>query len=186
MGKIIIYGGKNMSALFTTERLTVRKFVAEDFEDLAEILTDKEVTYFEPYEPFTKEACVQESINFSNSDEFFAVVLGNKVIGKIYFSERDYGSYVIGYTFNGNYQGKGYACESVKGMMRYAFSVLDVRRIFAEINTRNEKSVNLAKRLGMRKEAEHKEIYPSKENENVYEDFYIYALLKKEFSEKTK
>ncbi len=172
-----------MSALFTTERLTVRKFVAEDFEDLAEILTDKEVTYFEPYEPFTKEACVQEAINFSNSEEFFAVVLGDKVIGKIYFSDRKYGCYEIGYTFNGKYQGKGYACESVKGMMAYAFSEWGVRRIIAQINTRNTKSVNLVKRLGMRKEAEHKEIYPSKNNENVYEDFYIYALLKKEFTE---
>ena len=57
-----------MSALFTTKRLTIRKFAAEDFEDLAEILTDKEVTYFEPYETFTKEACVQEAINFSNSN----------------------------------------------------------------------------------------------------------------------
>ncbi|MBE6844144.1 MAG: GNAT family N-acetyltransferase [Ruminococcus sp.] len=175
-----------MSALFTTKRLTIRKFAAEDFEDLAEILTDKEVTYFEPYETFTKEACVQEAINFSNSDEFFAVVLDNKVIGKIYFSDRKYGCYEIGYTFNGSYQGKGYACESVKGMMEYAFSELSVRRIIAQINTRNTKSVKLAERLGMRKEAEHKEIYPSKENENVYEDFYIYALLKKEFSEKTK
>ena len=70
--------------------------------------------------------------------------------------------------------------------MEYAFSVLGVRRIIAQINTRNTKSVKLAERLGMRKEAEHKEIYPSKENENVYEDFYIYALLKKEFSEKTR
>lgn len=175
-----------MSALFTTERLTVRKFVAEDFEDLAEILTDKEVTYFEPYETFTKEACVQEAINFSKSDEFFAVVLDNKVIGKIYFSDRKYGCYEIGYTFNGSYQGKGYACESVKGMMEYAFSVLGARRIVAQVNTRNTKSINLVKRLGMRKEAEHKEIYPSKNNENVYEDFYIYALLKKEFLEKIK
>ena len=59
-----------MSALFTTKRLTIRKFAAEDFEDLAEILTDKEVTYFEPYETFTKEACVQEAINFQTAMNF--------------------------------------------------------------------------------------------------------------------
>lgn len=172
-----------MSALFTTERLSVRKFRAEDFEDLAEILTDKEVTYFEPYETFTEEACVQEAINFSKSDEFFAVVLGDKVIGKIYFSDRDFGSYEIGYTFHGKYQGKGYAYESVKGMMAYAFKELGVRRIIAEVNTRNEKSVRLIERLGMRKEAEHKEIFPRKDDANVYEDVLVYAILKKEFEQ---
>lgn len=170
-----------MSVLFTTERLTIRKFTPEDFEDLTDILTDKEVTYFEPYETFNKEACIQEAINFSKSEQFFAVVLENKVIGKIYFSNKDFGSYEIGYTFNRKYQGKGYASESVKGMITYAFSVLGVRRIFAQINTQNTKSVRLAERIGMRKEAEHKELFPAKENENAFNDFYIFALLKKEF-----
>ena len=67
-----------MDILFATERLKVRKFTPDDWEDLAEILTDKEVTYFEPYETFTREACVQEAENFSKSDEFFAVVLDKK------------------------------------------------------------------------------------------------------------
>lgn len=77
-----------MTALFTTERLSVRKFIPDDYDDLADILTDTEVTYFEPYETFTREACVQEAINFSKSEEFFAVVLNDKVIGKIYFSDK--------------------------------------------------------------------------------------------------
>ncbi len=170
-----------MSALFNTERLTVRKFVPSDFEDLAEILTDKDVTYFEPYETFTKEKCVSEAEFFSKSDEFFAVVLENKVIGKIYLSEKDFGSFEIGYTFNGKYQGKGYAFESIKGMMTYAFRILGVRRLFAEINTRNTRSVKLAERLGMRKEAEHKELFPRKEDENSFDDFCVYAILKKEY-----
>ena len=51
--------------MFNTKRLSIRKFIPEDSNDLAEILTDKEVTYFEPYEPFTKEACVKEAFFFS-------------------------------------------------------------------------------------------------------------------------
>jgi RimJ/RimL family protein N-acetyltransferase len=167
--------------LFTTERLKIRKFTPDDFEDLADILTDTDVTYFEPYETFTKEACIQEAIIFSKSEEFFAVVLANKVIGKIYFSNKDFGNYEIGYTFNAQYQGKGYAYESVRGMMKYAFSVLGVRRILAEINARNTKSIKLIERLGLRKEAEHKELFPRKENKRVFDDFYVYALLKNEF-----
>ncbi len=170
-----------MAELFSTERLTVRKFVADDHNDLADILTDPDVTYFEPYETFTREACVQEAINFSDSSEFYAVELNGKVIGKIYFSNKNYGSYEIGYTFNKAYQGNGFASESVKGMMKYAFTALGVRRIFAEIDTRNDKSIRLVERVGMRREAEHKELFPRKENNNIYNDFYVYAILKKEF-----
>lgn len=170
-----------MAVLFTTERLSVRKFCPDDYEDLADILSDTEVTYFEPYETFTREACIQEAINFSNSDEFYAVVLNEKVIGKIYFSDKGFGSYEIGYTFNKDFQGKGFAYESVRGMMKYAFSVLGVRRIFAEIDSRNVKSLKLVERIGMRQEALHKELFPRKENNEVYNDFYVYAILNKEF-----
>ena len=166
--------------LFTTDRLTVRKFRAADHYDLAEILTDEEVTYFEPYPTFTREACKKEAENFEKSDEFFAVVLGDKVIGKIYFSKRNYGTCEIGYTFNKSYQGNGYAAESVGAFIKYAFGTLGVRRIIAEIDARNEKSLNLVKRLGMRQEALHKEIFPSKEDPERHNDFYIFAMLAKE------
>lgn len=170
-----------MSALFTTERLCVRKFLPTDSDDLAEILTDKDVTYFEPYETFTKEACVKEAENFSKSDEFFAVVLGEKVIGKLYFSARGNGSFELGYTFNGNYQGKGYAYESARGFLEYAFNSLGARRIFAEINARNDKSIKLVERLKMRKEATFRELLPRKENAEIFDDFLLYAMLKSEF-----
>ena len=67
------------------------------------------------------------------------------------------------------------------GMLKYAFETLGVRRIFAEIDTRNSKSVNLVERLGMRREAEHKELFPKIDDPESYNDFYIYAILKKEF-----
>lgn len=171
-----------MSVVFKTNRLCVRKFRPDDADDLAEILTDKDVTYFEPYETFTSEACVDEAKKFSESSEFFAVVLGNKVIGKIYFSKKEFGSFEIGYTFNSSFQGKGYARESAEGMIRYAFEELGARRIFAEINARNEKSIRLIERLGMRKEALFRELIPRKENSDVYDDFLVYAMLKSEFA----
>lgn len=163
--------------IFKTDRLSVRKFLPEDWHDLAEILTDSEVTYFEPYETFTEEQCVKEAEDFSKSDEFFAVVLENKVIGKIYFSKRDYGSFEIGYTFNRSFHGNGYASESVKGMIDYAFEKLGIRRVFAEINGRNEKSLNLVKRVGMREEGKLLQYLPRKENPYIFDDMYIFALL---------
>ncbi|MBO4524767.1 MAG: GNAT family N-acetyltransferase [Ruminococcus sp.] len=171
-----------MEPLFTTERLSIRKFHPEDYNDLADIIADPEVTYFEPYPTFTREACIQEAMNLSENDDFFAVILNQKVIGKIYFSKKGAGTYELGYTFNSSYQGKGYACESIRGFMSYAFENLGARRIIAEIDTRNSRSYRLAERLGMRREAEHKELFPRKENKDIFNDFYIYAILKKEFN----
>ncbi len=159
-----------MEEILRTERLTVRKFMPADSGDLAEILTDPEVT---------KEACIKEAENFAASDEFFAVVLGGKVIGKIYFSRKKYGTAEIGYTFGRAFQGKGYACESVHAFMGYAFGKLGVRRIIAEIDTRNKRSASLAKRLGMRMEGEHKQVFPRN-------DLYIFAMLKSEYSQPKK
>lgn len=34
----------------------------------------------------------------------------------------------------------------------------------------------------MRREAVHKELFPRKENNDVYNDFYVYAILNKEFN----
>ena len=169
-----------MYILLRTERLTVRKFQPSDGDNLAEILTDKDVTYFEPYDTFTHEAAVAEAAKFSESSEFFAVALEDKVIGKIYFSKREYGTYEIGYTFSGKYQGNGYASESVGAFIGYALNNMGVRRIIAEVDVRNERSYKLCERLGMRREAEFKQVYPSKEG--GYNDFYIYAILKEEYN----
>lgn len=79
----------------------------------------------------------------------------------------------MGYTFNAEYQGKGYAYESVKGMLDHAFVNLKSRRIFAEINARNLRSVKLAERLKMRKEAEFAELLPRKENKEIFDNMYV-------------
>lgn len=123
---------------------------------------------------------MREAENFAQSDEFYAVVLHGKVIGKIYFSERESGTYELGYTFGAAFQGMGYAAESLRAFLRYAFTREGVRRIMAQIDTRNARSVRLAERLGMRREAEHKALYPRKEDPAQFSDFYVYAILKTE------
>ena len=172
--------------LFETERLTVGSFIPEDANDLAVILTDPEVTFFEPYPTFTREKCVQEAVHLSKSNEFYAVLQNGTVIGKIYFSKQQADTYTLGYTFGAAYQGKGFATESIGGFLEYAFSEWNVRRVIAEIDARNSKSVKLAERIGMRREAEHKALYPDKHIPACYHDFYIYAILKQEYIRKDK
>lgn len=171
------------NAIFKTERLYVRRFTPADSEDLADILSDPEVTYFEPYPTFRREDCADEAVKLSESEEFYAVVLGDTVIGKIYFTRKGAGTYEIGYTFAKAYQRQGYATESIRAFFGYAFNELDVRRIIANIDTRNVRSFSLAERVGMRREATHREIFPRKDDASVFSDFYVYAILRSEFCE---
>ncbi len=167
-----------------TERLTIRKFKATDWKDLSEILTDENVVYFEPYDAFTVEACKSEAENFANSNNFFAVVLKSedKVIGKLYFNhEGNHGTYELGYTFNASYQGHGYAKESSRALMHYAFENMDARRIVAFADAANERSWKLLEALGMSKEGKMKNYTFKHRDENgepIWQDMLMYAVLK--------
>lgn len=53
-----------------TERLIIRKFSPDDWSDLYEYLSQKEVVKFEPYEVFTEEGSRKEAQDRSNNDSF--------------------------------------------------------------------------------------------------------------------
>ncbi|MTL68480.1 N-acetyltransferase, partial [Turicibacter sanguinis] len=46
--------------MLQTERLIIRRFTKEDWQDLYEYLRDEEVVQFEPYEVYTEEQAKQE------------------------------------------------------------------------------------------------------------------------------
>ena len=55
----------------------------------------------------------------------------------------------LGYIFNKNYWGKGYAAESAAACTEYAFRVLNLKEITAQIRPENAPSRKVAERLGM-------------------------------------
>ena len=58
-----------------TERLMIRRFEPDDWQDLYEYLSQEEVVKYEPYEVFTEEASKQEAVRRSGDDNFRAVCL---------------------------------------------------------------------------------------------------------------
>lgn len=57
--------------------------------------------------------------------------------------------YELGYLLAKEYQGKGYAYEFVTAVIKYCFSNLDIDTITSIIEENNEKSIRLAKKIGM-------------------------------------
>src|SRR5690349_21510114 len=137
-----------------TERLLLRRFNFDDWQDLFEYLSQEKVVKYEPYGVFTEEASKQEAVKRSENDAFWAVSLkdSKKMIGNIYLSKQEFDTWELGYVFNANYQGKGYATEAARALVDYVFKQKNAHRIIAMCNPLNESSWKLLERLGMRRE----------------------------------
>jgi ribosomal-protein-alanine N-acetyltransferase len=169
-----------------TDRLIIRKFNKTDWKDLYGYLSNETVVKYEPYNMYTETEAKKEAIDRAESDFFYAVCLKemDKLIGNLYLAKGDFDAWEIGYVFNLNYWGKGYATESAKALMNTAFSQLGARRIVAMCNPLNEHSWKLLERLGMRREGNLiKNIYFKKDinGEPLWADTYEYGILKSEW-----
>ena len=76
-------------------------------------------------------------------------------------------------------QGRGYATEGGRAILRLAFEDLGMHRVIARLEARNEASAVACERLGMRREAHHVE------NEWIkgeWQSELIYAILEREWA----
>ncbi len=87
----------------------------------------------------------------------------------------------LGFTFNLDFGGRGLATEAVSAALGYAFSTMGLHRIFAGVDTRNERSWKLMERIGMRREAHF--VHANLEG-NDWVDDYTYAMLEHEWPSK--
>lgn len=137
-----------------TERLIIRNFKAEDWEDLAELAMKYEQTELAKYDagPWPSNLEEYKGIveNFVKGDDFLAVILKEeqKLIGLVVKTKKDDEEYEFGYNFHFNYQGKGYATESCKTVIDHMFEILNTEIIKAGTAKINEQSNKLLQRLG--------------------------------------
>ena len=155
--KIRIYKVMEMETkimIAETERLILRRYKEEDLQDLFEYLSDKEVVKYEPYKPLTHDE-TKENLKWRiGTEEMIAVELkdSHKMIGNVYMGKREFEALEIGYVFNRNYWGHGYAVESCKALIQQAFSN-GIHRIYAECDPQNKSSWKLLETLGFKREA---------------------------------
>ncbi len=172
---------ENKIFIAETERLILRRYKKEDVQDLFEYLSDKEVVRYEPYKPQTFDE-TEKSLEWRiGTDEMIAVELKNshKMIGNVYMGKRDFEALEIGYVFNRNYWGYGYAAESCKALIEQAF-FNGTHRIYAECDPANESSWKLLESLGFQREAHfRKNVYfwKDKTEKPIWKDTYVYAKL---------
>jgi RimJ/RimL family protein N-acetyltransferase len=173
-----------------TQRLLIRRFYPDDWQDLFEYLSQEAVVKFEPYEVFTETASRHEAERRSKDNNFWAVCLkgSGKLIGNIYLSKQDFDTWELGYVFNEKYQRKGYATEAAQTLLDDIFRNKNARRIVAMCNPLNAPSWKLLERLGFRREGHLlKNIYfkKNRNGEPIWSDTYEYAILSEEWLNQT-
>lgn len=172
---------ENKIIVAESERLILRRYRKEDIQDLFEYLSDPEVVKYEPYKPLTFNE-TKDNLDWRiSTEEMIAVELKapHKMIGNVYIGKRDFESLEIGYVFNRNYWGNGYASESCKALIQQAFAD-GVHRIYAECDPDNKNSWKLLEALGFQREAHfRKNVYFWKDaaGKAIWKDTYVYAKL---------
>lgn len=172
-----------------TDRLYIRNFKADDWEDLFEYLSQKEVLRYEPGSESDQDDCKKMAIERSRNDVFLAVCLKDTdtMIGHIYFNltnPTDFLTWEIGYIFNPKYYGKGFATEACKRVLQFGFEELDAHRIIGICDPENTASWKLLERLFMRREGYYKKkafFRRTADGEPIWHDAYEYAILAEEW-----
>lgn len=167
-----------------TERLILRRYMDSDLEDLHRYLSDPEVVRFEPYRPMTMEEAGEELKRRMDSDEMIAVELkdSGRLIGNVYLGRRDFEALELGFVFNREYWGRGFASESCRAVIERAFAD-GAHRIFAECDPENENSWRLLEALGFRREGhllQNVYFWRDESGRPIWKDTYIYGKLYKQ------
>ena len=159
-----------------TDRMVIRDFTMNDVNDMQDILGDEEtMKNCEPVYTIEKTADFLQTFCIGKRGAVAAVHKETaKVIGYILFNGFDEGVYEIGWFFNRNFWGQGFAYESCKAVIDYAFDKMNAHKVFAE-TIDGIKSVHLMKKLGMKPEGIQRS--QTKDNSGNWADLYLYGIL---------
>ncbi|HZI76674.1 MAG TPA: GNAT family N-acetyltransferase, partial [Gemmatimonadales bacterium] len=148
-----------------TERLILRPFNADDFDDLYAYQSRPDVARYLHWEARDRaqvrqalaEQCAETTLDAEGKWLTFAVVWREvrTVVGEIGLKwlSRQNRQGEIGFVFNPDYHGRGLATEAAEAMLALGFGSLGWHRIIGSCDVRNHASARLMERIGMRKEA---------------------------------
>jgi len=151
--------------LFTelrTDRLAIRRFRSEDAVAFAGYRADPDVARYQSWEAYTLEdahAFIDETATDhpGTPGEWFQFAVAdpssNELLGDVALrvDADDTSRAELGFTMSPAHQGKGYATEAVTRVVAYAFERLGVETVFAVTDARNDASIALLERIGMRR-----------------------------------
>jgi RimJ/RimL family protein N-acetyltransferase len=138
-----------------TERLVIRPFVDDDLERLTELFTDPEVMRYISLRGHT----VPQLLDLykrryeERGYTFWALCEpGDRMIGEVGFGTYDLsGDPELGWALARDAWGRGYAQEAARACIDALFEHTEHDRIVALVDTRNDRSLRTAERIGFQR-----------------------------------
>lgn len=168
-----------------TERLTLRFHEPRDHDDLLRVYRREDVARYlleEPWTPEqTSERLARRITRRTLFDEPHSLSLiiedaQGRYIGDLalWLTDVDHRQAEIGWVLDPDHAGRGYATEAASALLQLAFTRLDVHRVAAEMDARNDASAALARRLHFRLEGHMiEDLYCKGE----YTDTFVFGML---------
>jgi RimJ/RimL family protein N-acetyltransferase len=149
-----------------TPRLLLRPLdAATDVDAVCAYQSREDICRYVPYSPRTREQVaerlarddVRSTLEEAGQVLNIAVVLRetDELIGDVvlFWHSAEHQSGEIGYAFNPDHHGNGYATEVCGALLDLAFDGLGLHRVIGRIDQRNTASAAVLRRVGMRQEA---------------------------------
>ena len=171
-----------------TERLLLRDITLDDQQAIFDYRSDALANQFQSWIPESLEdveSFIQKNAKeFNQPESWYQVLITDKetkaVIGDlgIHFFGSENLQVELGITLSKSFQGKGYASETLKGIIDFLFNDMHKHRIMASIDPDNAASIQLMERIGLRKEGH---FVKSLFWKNNWVDDVVYAVLREEW-----
>ena len=173
-----------------TARLVLRNFRVDDWEALHEMIVQYQASEYAAYDqqwPTSAQEVKGVTEWFASADHFLAACLKDtgQLIGFVALNPEggeESREYNLGYVFNSEYHGHGYATEACKAVLDRASGELQALRVVAGTAAINRGSCRLLERLGFRKAGEAMTSFKTAEDGKPIEFLgYLYAISREEW-----
>ncbi len=147
-----------------TERLALTSLRPDDAAAMFAYRADPSVGRYQSWVPGTVDEVTRfiddmQTLAFDTPDTWFQLAIrrreGDPLLGDlgIHFLKDEPRQVEIGVTIAPSHQRRGYGTEAVRGLLGYLLGTLRKHRVVASVDPRNESSIAMLGRIGMRQEA---------------------------------
>ena len=181
-----------LTAPVRTERLVLRTMNESDARDIHAYQSREDVVRYLSFAPRSREEVDEKVAQYATATvlrrdgDYWQLAIERadvpgRVIGDVYFTIKSLVNATgeIGWTLHPDFHGQGYMTEAASAVLAIAFDTLSLHRVISELDPRNDGSIALCTRLGMRREAHFVEDLWFK---GAWGDTAIYAILDREWS----
>lgn len=168
-----------------SEKLKVRSLEREDLQFVHKLNNNAKIMSYwfeEPYEAFVELQDLYDKHIHDQSERRFIVEKNDEMVGIVELVEIDYihrrAEFQI--IIDPMHQGQGFAVLATRLAMDYAFSVLNLHKLYLIVDTKNEAAIHVYKKVGFSFEAELQEEFFV---EGSYHDALRMCMFQKQYLE---